>query len=599
MPSSVPLRTSSSRRLVALILVLLASSGGRSPVAALESAPVVPLTVLEAKIPEAPGVLADESAIEAAIEDVRDARDRAGLEYTYRNLFGPADVIVLPGQRVDNFVVRYEQTAGVLLPLLGSKIAQQLDVLSAQEREQLAVIALQEVRRTRLGQLRNAYVQYWSLLSQRDLAQAYLESARGERDQADSLRKEGFWTATDLLDFLTSVEKIEAQSQELQSSAGAQLALIDSAIGAEVVRFRPVAPAFFDKCRPDRTQALESAYSVDTLLAQYSANTVLVQEQLARVRGATIDSNAVAQVGSETDINHEISGYSLNAGVNVSFPRHARDEERALRSRYDAELKTLALEDAQRRVEIASSVDSILDDIAGSQVTLEQAIGNERTGEADLKIALTRFNLLKQISDAAFNDVFAKRNALYVAQRSLAEANASLLVNGNDLLVVAPGACGAPYVPIPAWTVAPSPTPKPPRISPEAATSARPPTPSALPTMQASGAAPSAQASTEVSTPSAAATASLPSAIPSALPSTPPPSPTTPAPTTQPSAAAPAPSATPTPSGTTPAASAPAPKSSAAPAAYSPSCASECAVPWPVWLIAATKALFGAGAAHG
>ena len=425
-----------------------------SLVVAQESTTIVPLSVLEARIPNAPGVLADQSAIDEAVEAVRAKRAEGGLQYTYSNAIGPAKLIVIGKQ--DNFVLRYEQIFGISLPLGGTKIRNQLAVLSAREREQLAIIAFNEIGRERLAQLRSAYVQYWSSLARVRVAETYLELSRDEQNQAEVLRRAGFTTASELRDFLNSVQKIRSESETLRSLARAQLTSIDAALGSEIAPFRPVAPLFFQNCIPERTQSIESAFRVDMMLAQYDASTNEVREQLARIRGATIDGSAKVGAGSVTDINHRVSGYSLKLGVDVSFPTHARDEERALRAQYAAELRTLALRQTQRRVEISASVDAILDDIDGTRIALKQTLADQGSREGDLRNAIIRFNMLRQTSDAGFNDVSARRGELYIAQRSVAEANSALLLKASDLLAVSPGACGAPYAPIPSWTPEPA-----------------------------------------------------------------------------------------------------------------------------------------------
>ena len=422
--------------------------------AAQESPATVTLATLEARIPLAPGVLADRSAIDETIEDVRAKRDETGLRYSFTNAVGPAQLIVTGKQ--DNFVVRYEQIFGLSLPLVGTKIAQQLAVLSAREREQLAVIAFDEIGRQHVAQLRNAYVQYWSFLNRAHVAQTYLELSRDERKQAEVLRRAGFTTSTDLLDFLNAVQKVRSESEGLRSSARGQLALIAAAVGSEVPSFQAVEPLFFHNCSPERSRAIESAYRVDSALARYDATAVEVREQLARVRGSTIDASAHGGAGSVTDINHRVSGYSLKLGVDLAFSTHARDEERALRAQYADELKTLKLRTTQRRVEIASAVDSDLDDIDGSRFALRQTLADRDSIEADLRNAVIRFNTLRQASDVGFNDVRGRRSELYVAQRSAAEANATLLLKANDLLAIAPDACAAEPERRP---IAPTPTP--------------------------------------------------------------------------------------------------------------------------------------------
>jgi hypothetical protein len=410
------------------------------------------LPPLEAQVATSPGLLADQLEIQAASDDVRAVRDRTGLAYTYSNDIGP-EAIIVPFN-VDDHVLRFEQAVGVKLPILGTETAQILTIIDAEKREQIAEIAINAAYRDRLAELREAYVHYWTDARNIQMADTYLASANDERSQALSLLHQGFWTQTEYMDYATTVSNVNAQENEARNDAASHLALIASSLGHEVDPFDPERPQFFENCKPDRTMAITSAFAVDTSLAQLQAEGAEVAIQLARVKGSSIDASVRLSGGSETDINHQVSGYDVLAGVDLSLPTHGRDEERSDRNKYETELQQLALATEQRKAEIVAQVDAAMTELGGDDVSLSEAklVAQERV--RDLAIAVAKLNTLKQAPQEAFADVHAKTDEVYVSSRAIATAEDDLLLKANALLRLAPGACGGgydritPFVPI-------------------------------------------------------------------------------------------------------------------------------------------------------
>jgi hypothetical protein len=349
-------------------------------------------------------------------------------------------------------VLRYAQQVGVSLPLLGTNIQQQLAILNAAEQEQIAVIDLNRIRREKLAALRTAYTEYWGYGDQTNVAQGYITGSQWDLSMGRSLRKAGFYTATNLLDIVTSIQKVQFDVTSFGSLQQAQLAAIDSAVGFEVPSFQPVQPTFFDGCRPDRTLALQSAYDVDPALATLEAETIQVQHELAKVKGSSIQASADLQGGTTTDINHQVSGYNLDAGLNVALPVRSRDEERALRAQYTAELQALAFNEKQQRVTIESTLDATLQNLSSAQTILTQSLSDTDARQNDLRTAVASLTLLRQAPAGVSIDVHAKRNDLYAAQVQASLARENVLLQATDLLLVAPAACGAEFVPIPPFT---------------------------------------------------------------------------------------------------------------------------------------------------
>lgn len=423
------------------------------------SDPPVSLSSLEQRIDQAPGLLANAQDIEAAQQSVRATRDASGLAYAYNADFGPAAIIV--PRSYDQHVLRFEQTLGLQLPLLGTATAQYNSVLGAQEKEAIARVTLDQARRLRLATLREAYVNYWQYDVEGSISQDYLNATDAEMSKARALRRTGFWTATNMLDFLDTIQRVRSDQQTSVTNQHGQLALIQSAVGVEVPAFRPVAPEFYNSCAPNRTLALESAFNTDATLATLSAQNVQVRSQLAKVHGSTINATASGQAGSVTDINVQQSGYDVTAAINLALPTHARDEERALRAQYAAQLTSISLQEEQRRVEISSILDSLLANVQSAQTTLEQAQTDVATRKEDLRKAIVAYNTVRLGGSTGFDQVHEMRDELYLAQRTAAIDEAGVLLQANQVLALAPGACGGEYHAMPVFTIPPKPTPKP------------------------------------------------------------------------------------------------------------------------------------------
>ena len=437
-----------TRALTCALLVALAAV----PTGHARAADPLPLATLEAELPSAPSVRADALAIQAALEDVREEQDRSGLAYTYDASFGPEAVIV--PYNVDEHVLRFQQNAGLRLPIEGSRTTQQLAVLSAEKRVQLARITMNENYRAHLFELRQAYVRFSNYQQRMELARSFLASENAERTQALALLRNGFWTQTEYLDYVTTLNTVRAQQDEDADLATSQLALIGSSLGRELPAFAPTQPQFFESCTPNRSLALESAMRVDSALAQLQALQVEVGEQLAKVRGSTIDADVTAHAGSATDINYRVSGYEVLAALDVSFPFHARDEERAKRAKYAAQLQSNALQQEQREAELTSTVDSLLQEIASDRVVLNEALALEAQRKQDVDIAVKARNTLKsERPGASFAEVHAKREEWYAASRAVYIDREQLLLRAGRLLELAPGACNGTYEAIPRFTL--------------------------------------------------------------------------------------------------------------------------------------------------
>lgn len=438
------MKSRSASCLVAAVAIFVAAP---APVGADAPVPVITLGSLESQVPQAPALQADELEVEAALQDVNAQKAKSGIAYTFENDLGPSAIIV--PRSYDYHVLRYDQSVGVTLPLFGSNLEQQESILDAEKQAQLARISLAESHRERLATLREAYTYYWQYGSEDNTANSYLHYAQSQLPQARALVRIGFWTSSRLIDFLDGVDRVKSDGENYRSLQLAQLTEISAAVGSEVQMFAPQLPSFFGSCIPDRSVALNSAFASDATLAQLDAAAVEDEALLKQVKFASVQASASLQAGSTTDINYRVSGYDARASVNLTAPHHAHAEERDLRSEYTYELQSLSLQESERRNDLTAAVDSSLDNVQEAQTTRLQALEDLAARSQDLKKAMVRYQTIHQAAGAGFSDVQERRDEVYAAQVALASASAQLLLQANQLLLVAPGACGGTYETMP------------------------------------------------------------------------------------------------------------------------------------------------------
>lgn len=409
--------------------------------------PVITLGSLESQAANAPALQADELEVEAALQDVNAEKAKSGLAYTYQTDLGP-NAIIVP-RSYDYHVLRYDQNVGVMLPLFGSSLDEQATILDAEKQAQLAKIALVEGQRERLAALREAYSYYWEYGSEHNTANSYLHYANSQLPQARALVRVGFWTASKLIDFLDGIDRVKSDAENDRSLQLAQLAEIGAAVGSEVQIFAPEVPQFFGSCVPDRTAALNSAFASDATLADFEAETVVYDALVRKVRFASIQASASLQAGSTTDVNYRVSGYDARAAVTLTAPHHGHAEERDLRDEYTDKLESLALQETERRNDLTAAVDSALDNLRDAQTTLQQSLEDLASRSEDLKKAMVRYQTIHQAAGVGFSDVQERRDEVYAEQVALETARAQLFLQANQLLLIAPGACGGAYSPAP------------------------------------------------------------------------------------------------------------------------------------------------------
>jgi hypothetical protein len=422
-----------------IVVALAATLVIVTPPASRAGEAAISLATFESMIDGAPGLAAASAHVRADQKAEGVASAKSGLDYVFNAAFGPRSDIVI--NNINNNTVRYAQSAGLGLPLLGTDVAQKNAIASAATDESVARIALAEERRTRLSNLRDAYVLYWQYDGQQRIAERYVRDVTAEVGPARSLRRNGFWTEANVLDFFDALSRFQTDVRTLRSSRRSELASIASALGTGVAPFRPLEPTLAAACFPRRDDAVRSAEDVDAGLARIAAQTALLETEAKRVRGSSIDAHATAALGNVFDLVPPRAGYELTAGVAAQLPTHARSEERSLRDELNAEIDEQHLLAGQRRAELSAAIEAAIDELANAREELAQTQTNERAKREDLRESMVRFKTLSGTGAAPFDDVQTNIAELFVAENATAIARGSAFLKANALLLLAPDAC--------------------------------------------------------------------------------------------------------------------------------------------------------------
>ena len=408
--------------------------------AALAEQPALPLTKLEERLAGSFALQAAQQHVESTAQNVQVETDKSGLRYTTNTNVGYRNDVIT--NTLNEQFGRFAQMVGLELPILGEKFAQNQSIQTASLDALSAVHDLATQQRIVLASLRDAYVLYWQYEREMAIADSYAASLSRALPGARGLRRYGFWTQGEFLQFLVSVAQARTEGQTSAGLRRAKLAQISAILGQDVSPFRSVAPAFADGCQPRLEEAVASAAAVDPDLARLAAQIAADQNTMSQLHGSSIDASAVASVGAVGDIPPR-AGIALTVGVAGSLPTHARAEERAHRRALEDEIASLGFAQKQRLAEIRASVSEALDDFTNAKLVSTQSELDERSRREILRETLVRFNTIPVPGAAPFNDVQARSAELFVSSRAAAAAAATVLLKANQILLLSPGACDA------------------------------------------------------------------------------------------------------------------------------------------------------------
>ena len=443
-----------SRRALALSLTIAAAV---APLFAADAAAERALSLpdLERRLENAPAILAARDQYEAAHQDVRYHGARASrYDYFFSNGLGPRSDIVINNETNNAF--RYAQRAGIRLPILGTRQTAQVAAVEARSREELARIDARSLRLQLLGQLRDDYIAYWGAYREQKVLQKYVTLEGAFASAARALRRDGFWTQGQYLDFLDYRSRFGSEVSVQDASRRASLAQIRGIVAEDVAELRPMAPDFVPTCNPAIEATVDRAVAADGEAAQLAVLLDVTKQSLGYTKHSSIASDVEVGVGTAFDVPRGV-GYDVTAGLDLTVPQHTKVEEDSARAQLVAQADSYRERRAQRVAEVRAAVLKAMEDLAAAQRVLAQDRTDLESKKETLREA--RVQLATQVTQGAtgFGEVQTALADAYTADRAAAAGTSELYLRLNGVEKLSPSTCLPERLgPVPAASPVPS-----------------------------------------------------------------------------------------------------------------------------------------------
>lgn len=397
------------------------------------------LAWFEQRADRALAVLAAEDAVAAGQAQAREARARSGWKLLGRAAAGHTSEPVDADRSRD-----YEFLAlrlGLRYPLLGSRAQERNQVRDAETAALVAGTEKNLIALEILGEVRRAYLGYWSAVEKSRLTQAFLASETTARQLLDLRHDQGELLAADRLQALARYAAARRDLARLQMEEDLALARLNRLTDSRLTGFEPTFPAIGGFC--DDVLHLAARLREHPTLQ-------LEQHRLARQRerGQSPTSDQIdSGVGLYQSVGQEFPGggsASTVAAVDFQMPLGAFAAGEAAKARQQARARQAERHVHGERERLLSEAESLHFAARYQEHNLEFArqrvrAAEERVRERFLRAALLEGGNLAHLQEAVF--------AYYEATLALLEAEHNCLQLKADLarLVPAADAGGCPH----------------------------------------------------------------------------------------------------------------------------------------------------------
>ena len=395
----------------------------------------LPVSYFERKVDNAPAVGAAAEAVAASAAATQAARDKAGLQLFGSNDLGPHHEVVL--NQTSRSYFRYGQEVGVRLPILGARSLQQQDIVQASAAEGIARLDFQAAHLQLVGRARSGYVAYWSARQQQRVAQGFMRQLAAQRSAAFALRKGGFWTSADALAYSGLREAAELDLSQARVDANNALRELSVVTAAPVGPFVPQEPPYAT-CALSPGRVVPTALATDVDLLKIAVQRAQATQLAALQRWVGYDANVNLGILSSIDAPGGL-GYALLVGSSIALPTHVKSEREDELRLFASRVKEYDLLAEQRRAELTASIQTAIANRIEAENQLRRARSNERATAEALREAQVRMTYL---APNTLTDVLTRTQTAYQARRDASTALSAVLERTNDLLLLAPSACG-------------------------------------------------------------------------------------------------------------------------------------------------------------
>jgi outer membrane protein TolC len=376
------------------------------------------------------------AAIDERGADLDVARDESGASYTAGAGVGPHRDIVVDGLARE--YVRFDQALGVSFPILGKLALQQQDIQNAAIAKKLADLDYRGAQLQLIANVRSSYIDYWAAERSEDISNAFLRDLADDQSAANAYSRNGFWTSADMLRYRSLI--VDGQTEVAQAQANEKIALsqLGLATNSTVGAFRSVEPQFAG-CSASASDASPLAINNDVPLAellaqQQSEETIL---GLQRYMGYDASVNLGGGIGEEQPGGFE---YGVVLGATVALPIHVKRLQADQIRSIQAKIRQYDLLAKERREEIGVDVESAVDQRDQASKALESSRALETALNEAVKEARVR---LSYIAPDTLAEIQIQEQTAYKARLATVADEAVVLQRLNDLLQLAPDACGA------------------------------------------------------------------------------------------------------------------------------------------------------------
>jgi outer membrane protein TolC len=399
----------------------------------------VPLANFEQKVNDSYAVRAAQALIDEDTAAIGSARMKAGPSIIFNNLYGPRHEDV-PNLYTDSYL-RYQQFVGIHVPLLGSRETQQEDIVMATADRTVAQMDYENTRLQLIAAVRENYIKYWLARQEQDTAQSFMAELNQDAPASDALRRNGFWTASDQMNYTNLIQKAKTDYERAELTQREALAQLGLATNTVVAPFDPVEPSFAS-CVASAPVAINSAFANDPELAIYDAQSREAQSlvRLQRWTGLDIGLNVGAQ--SFVDTPGGVT-YGAMIGLDLAAPVHMKSYRADEVARITAQMQRYDLLVKERRAQLQSAVMVALSDRDQAATELAQAQRDERVLAEDIRESRVRF---ANVAPQTLAEIQTKAQTAYQTRVTIAEDQGAILLKLNDLLQIAPDSCGTAKV---------------------------------------------------------------------------------------------------------------------------------------------------------
>ncbi len=408
---------------------------GLAPLAA--AAETIPLPALEKRLPEVLSVRAADAALESAKQALAETQANSG--WRLGAAIAVADHRPLVRSEATPSYTGLDGGLKLSYPILGSRAKEQEAVINAGAEQAMSDTDYASARRQALYALRARYIAYWQAQESARLAEEFRASLAGRVKAAEAQRREGVWTAAEMLHFRDLENQAALEVEKAAGRSKEALAGMRSLLGSNLPAFTAEAPSLGGPCGQD--MLLAEARRADPTLGRLTAKLDALRAEQGLTEWRHVDAAFSVGVHTTNDVGDSRHGRTAAVGLEFSLPLGAAEARRARKDRLGASVQSYSLQIAQQESELTHKLIEATANYHLAEATVKRSESQAQAAKAELARTQARFheapgNILSELVD----DQAAAHNAA----AGYTGARANLAAQSAALALLAPEACNVP-----------------------------------------------------------------------------------------------------------------------------------------------------------